>query len=179
MKKLIVPIKNKKVLADFRKGDMVSISGVLYTARDKAHQRFLTAIKEKKSLPIDLNNQFLYYTGPTPAPPGRISGAIGPTTSSRMDAFTPRLLALGLAGTIGKGKRGKEVIKAIKKSKAVYLVTIGGAAAYLSRKIKSLSKVAYKDLGPEAVFKVEVKDFPAIVAIDSKGNSIYSDTLTL
>jgi len=173
MKRLVVPIHNKKALEDLHRGEFIYISGFLYTARDKAHQRLVDLIRKKKPVPVDLKGQFLYYTGPTPSPPGKISGAIGPTTSSRMDAFTPELLALGLAGTIGKGKRSDKVIAAIKKYKAVYLVTIGGAAAYLSQKVKSLSKIAYPDLGPEGIFKIEVEDFPAIVAIDFHGNSIY------
>ncbi|MEA3369049.1 MAG: FumA C-terminus/TtdB family hydratase beta subunit [Candidatus Ratteibacteria bacterium] len=172
-RKLIVPVENKKILADFHPGEFISVSGFVYTARDKAHQRLIDSLRKKRPIPVDLNNQFLYYTGPTPSPPGRISGAIGPTTSSRMDKFTPELLSLGLAGTIGKGKRDKAVIAAIKKFKAVYLITIGGAAAYLSKRVKSLSRVAYKDLGPEAIFRVEVEDFPVIVAIDSRGLSIY------
>ncbi len=173
MKKLITPIKNKKILENLRAGEFISISGVLYTARDKAHQRLVAAIKGKKSLPVDLKNQFLYYTGPTPARPGKISGAIGPTTSSRMDVFTPEILSLGLAGMIGKGQRNQDVIKAIKKYKAVYLVTIGGAAAYLAKKIKSFLKSAYPDLGTEGIFKIEVEDFPVLVAVDTRGKSIY------
>ena len=173
MKRLNLPIKSKKVLAGFRAGDFLYLSGFLYTARDKAHQRLTDSLRKKRPIPVDLNNQFLYYTGPTPPPPGRISGAIGPTTSSRMDKFTPELLSLGLAGAIGKGKRNEAVIAAIKKFKAIYLITIGGAAAYLSKRIKSLSHVAYKDLGPEAIFRVEVEDFPVIVAVDSEGNSLY------
>ena len=174
MRKLIIPVENKEILADFHQGEFISVSGFLYTARDKAHQRLIGSLRKKRPIPVDLKNQFLYYTGPTPSPPGRISGAIGPTTSSRMDEFTPELLSLGLAGTIGKGKRDKAVIAAIKKFKAIYLITIGGAAAYLSMKVRALARVAYKDLGTEAIFRVEVEDFPVIVAIDCRGKAIFS-----
>ena len=174
MKKLIVPIDDRKVLENLHRGEFIYISGFLYTARDKAHQRLINLIREKKPMPVDLKGQFLYYTGPTPTPPGKISGAIGPTTSSRMDVFTPELLALGLAGTVGKGKRSEKVIAAIRKYKAVYLITVGGAAAYLSQKVKSLSKIAFSDLGPEGIFKIEVEDFPAIVAVDCRGKALFT-----
>lgn len=154
-------------------GDEVRISGTLYIARDQAHKRLCEALKKGTKLPIPLEGQIIYYAGPTPAPKGKAIGSCGPTTASRMDAFTPALLKAGLKGMIGKGRRGDEVVKAIKKYKAVYFVTIGGAGAYLSQCIKKSKVVAYPDLGPEAIYKVEVEDFPAYVAIDSIGKSIY------
>lgn len=165
-KRIIVPAGNSSLL-NLRAGDRVFISGIIYTARDAAHKRMI------KKLPFDIKGQIIYYAGPTPAPPGKPIGSCGPTTSTRMDVYTPQLLKLGLKGMIGKGKRSDEVVRAIKKHKAIYFIAIGGAGALLSKKIKSAEIVAYKDLGPEAVYKLEVKDFPAVVGIDSKGKSIF------
>ena len=173
MKKLVLPIKDRGILKKFKKGDFIYLSGSLYTARDKAHKRLIEEIKMRKSLPLDLKNQFLYYTGPTPSPPGKIAGAIGPTTSARMDKYTSKLLSLGIAGTIGKGRRDKQVVEAVRKYKGIYLVTIGGLGAYLSKKIKKLEIAAYKSLGAEAIYKLEIEDFPVLVAIDSRGKTIY------
>ena len=149
------------------------LSGVIYTARDQAHKRFVETIKQGKKLPITLKGQIIYYCGPTKTPKGKIIGSCGPTTASRMDEFTPALLKAGLKGMIGKGSRSKEVIAAIKKYKAVYFLTYAGCGALLSKYIKSAKAMVYKDLGPEAIYRLEIRDFPVIVGIDSKGRSIY------
>ena len=155
-------------------GEKINFSGILYTARDQAHKRLAEAIKKNKKLPIDLRGQIIYYCGPTKTPQGKIIGSCGPTTSSRMDEFTPILLKAGLKGMIGKGSRSKEVIAAIKKYKGVYFLTYAGCGALLSRYVKKARPVAYRDLGPEAIHRLEVKDFPLIVGIDSQGRSIYA-----
>jgi len=154
-------------------GDSVLLSGVVYTARDAAHARMINAIKTGKALPIDIRGQTIFYAGPTPAPPGRVSGAIGPTTSVRMDSFTPALLLRGLQAIIGKGDRGAEVIQAIRDSGAVYFTAPAGCAAYLSRCIQSVEVVAYEDLGTESIKRLTVCDLPLMVAVDYKGNDIY------
>lgn len=171
-KLLITPLTENKVI-DLKCGDMVLISGTLYTARDAAHLRMIQAIKDYKDLPIDLKNAIIYYAGPTPPRPENISGSFGPTTSSRMDNMTIPLLEQGLKGMIGKGIRSKEVIEGIKKNKAVYFAALGGAGALISNSIKKIETLAYDDLGAEAIRKIIVEDFPAIVAIDSFGDSIY------
>src|SRR3989338_7572290 len=155
-------------------GEKINFSGILYTARDQAHKRLAEAIKKNKKLPIDLRGQIIYYCGPTKTPQGKIIGSCGPTTSSRMDEFTPILLKAGLKGMIGKGSRSKEVIAAIKKYKGVYFLTYAGCGVLLSRYVKKAKPVAYKDLGPEAIYRLEVQDFPLIVGIDSQGRSIYA-----
>jgi len=154
-------------------GDEVLISGTLYTARDAAHQRLVNLIRKNKPLPFSLKDQIFYYTAPTPAKPGRPFGSCGPTTSCRMDEYTPLLLSKELRGMIGKGQRSKEVREAIKKHKAVYFLALGGAGAYLSRRVKRAEVVAFSDLGPEAVYKLWVEDFPAIVGIDTRGEDLY------
>jgi len=156
-----------------RFGDEVKLSGVIYTARDQAHKKLVEAIKKKKKLPIDLKGAMIYYCGPTKTPKGKIIGACGPTTSSRMDEFTPLLLKAGLKGMIGKGARSREVIAAMKKYKAVYFITYAGCGALLAKCVKKARPLAYRDLGPEAILKLEVEDFPLIVAIDARGNDIY------
>lgn len=154
-------------------GDMISISGVVYTARDAAHKKMIALLKEGKSLPFDVKNQIIYYVGPCPARPGEIIGSAGPTTSGRMDAYTPELIKLGLKGMIGKGYRSKDVIDAMKKFGAVYFGAIGGAAALIARRIVKEEIIAFPELGAEAVRKLTVKDFPAVVVIDSDGNDLY------
>jgi len=154
-------------------GDKVFISGILYTARDAAHQRLKETIDKGDNLPLALQNQIIYYTGPSPAPPGHPLGSCGPTTSSRMDSFTPLLLREGLKGMIGKGDRSSEVIQAIQKYQAIYFIAIGGAGALLSGTIRQAEVVAYEDLGPEAIYRLEVVEFPVFVAIDCEGRNIY------
>lgn len=154
-------------------GDFVFITGTIYTARDAAHKRMYEAIKNGENLPVDMENNIIYYMGPSPAREGRVIGSAGPTTASRMDKYAPQLLDMGLKGMIGKGKRSKEVIDAIKRNNAVYFASIGGAGALLSKSIKKSTVIAYDDLGTEAIRKLEVENFPAIVVIDCDGNSLY------
>jgi fumarate hydratase subunit beta len=161
-------------IAALRAGDKVELTGIIYTARDAAHKRFIQLLEQGKPLPVDLKNQALYYVGPAPAPPGKPIGSAGPTTSSRMDPYTPTLLKkTGLAAMIGKGERSAEVVKAIIENKAVYFAAIGGAGALLAQCIKKCEPICYQDLGPEAVYKLFVEKFPLIVAIDAFGNSLY------
>ncbi len=161
------------VRKELKAGDEVFLSGTILTARDAAHKRLCDALKKGKSLPLNLKDAIIYYCGPTPARPGRPIGSCGPTTSSRMDPFTPALVSLGLGAMIGKGDRSDEVKRTIKKYKCVYFLVTGGIGALLSTKVKSSKVILFNDLGPEAVHKLEVKDFPLIVGIDSKGNDIY------
>jgi fumarate hydratase subunit beta len=156
-----------------RAGDTVRITGSLYTARDAAHRRMLAARDAGERLPFELGGQFLYYTGPAPAKPGQICGPAGPTTSGRMDAYTPRLLDLGLRGMIGKGRRSPEVVESIVKNGAVYFGAVGGAAALIAKSVKKCEVVCYEDLGTEAVHRFEVENFPAIVLIDARGENLY------
>ena len=156
-----------------RAGDRVTISGTIYTARDAAHKRLIDLLEAGKELPIPVEGQVIYYVGPSPASPGRVIGAAGPTTSYRMDPYAPRLIELGLKGMIGKGKRSEEVKAAIVKHKAVYMASIGGAGALMARAVKSVRIVAYEDLGPEALRELEVEKLPAIVVNDSVGNDLY------
>jgi fumarate hydratase subunit beta len=172
MHRIKIPLK-KTDIEKLKTGDALWLSGIIYTARDQAHKRLIEAIKKNKRLPLDLKGKIIYYCGPTKTPKGKIIGACGPTTSSRMDEFTPALLKAGLLGMIGKGRRSREVTAAIKKYKAVYFLTYAGCGALLSKYVKKVTAVAYKDLGPETIFKLEVKDFPVIVGIDAKGRSIY------
>ncbi|MDD5311371.1 MAG: FumA C-terminus/TtdB family hydratase beta subunit [Candidatus Omnitrophica bacterium] len=165
-----LPLKDD-VIKTLRAGDEVLLNGPVYTARDQAHFRLVGAYAKKK-MPLDLRGQVIYYAGPTPARPGKTVGSCGPTTSSRMDFFTPHLLKAGLKGMIGKGSRSEDVRRAIKRHKAVYFITIAGAGAYLSKKIIDAKPVLYKDLGAEAVYKLKLKDFPAIVGIDPMGKEI-------
>ena len=177
MKKINTPL-NKKEIESLKRGDEVFLSGIIYTARDQAHKRLVEAIKKRKRLPIDLKGKIIYYCGPTKTPKGKIIGSSGPTTASRMDEFTPLLLKAGLKGMIGKGGRSKEVTRAIKKYKAVYFLTYAGCGALLSKYIKKARPVAYKDLGPEAIYRLEVKNFPLIVGVDDRGNDIYKKAST-
>lgn len=172
MIKIQTPL-DTKIITRLRVGDSVEISGTIYGARDAAHKRFIEILKNNGRLPIDIENQIIYYVGPSATPPGFIVGSCGPTTSSRMDRYTIKLLEYGLKGMIGKGIRSKNVKKAIVEHNAIYFVTYGGCGAYLSRFIKKWDIAAFPELGPEAVYKIEVEKFPAIVGIDVKGNDIY------
>lgn len=161
------------VIEKLRAGDRVVITGVIFTGRDMVHKYMVEGYKKGEKLPFDLKGQILYYTGPTPAPPGKPIGSAGPTTSYRMDKYTPTLLELGLKGMIGKGPRSQEVKDAIKKHKAVYFAAIGGAGALISKTIKKAEVIAYPELGTEAVMRLEVKEFPAIVVNDVHGGDLY------
>lgn len=156
-------------------GDNVLLSGIIYTGRDAAHKRMIEALDRGESLPVDLKDQIIYYVGPAPAKPGRVIGSAGPTTSGRMDVYTPRMLAQGLRGMIGKGYRAPEVVEAMKKYGAVYFAATGGAAALIAKTIKKYEVVAYDDLGTEAVARLTVEDFPVIVVIDSQGRNSYEE----
>ncbi len=156
-------------------GDKVLIKGILYTARDAAHKRLLELIEKGEDLPFDLKGQLLYYVGPSPAKPGQPIGSAGPTTSYRMDTYTPTLIKMGLKGTIGKGGRSETVIEAMKRYKAVYLAAVGGAAALIARTIKRARIIAFEDLGTEAIRELEVVNFPAIVVNDTQGNDLYKE----
>ncbi|OAA92357.1 Fe-S-containing hydro-lyase [Clostridium ljungdahlii] len=171
-KKITTPLTEEKVKT-LKAGDSVLISGTIYTARDAAHKRLVELLDEGKSLPINIKDEIIYYAGPSPAKPGHVIGSAGPTSSYRMDPFAPRLLDIGLKGMIGKGLRSKEVIESMKKNKAVYFAAIGGAAALVAKSIKKAEVVAYEDLDSEAIRKLEVKDLPVIVVIDSEGNNLY------
>ena len=171
-KRISAPLK-KEELVDLHAGDYVYITGTIYSARDAAHKRMYETMLDGKEIPIDLTNNVIYYLGPTPAKEGQVIGSAGPTTSSRMDKYTPLLLENGLNGMIGKGKRSKEVIDSIVKNKAVYFAAVGGAGALLSKCIKQSEVIAYDDLGTEAIRRMEVENFPVIVVIDSEGNNLY------
>ncbi|MCP4649109.1 MAG: TRZ/ATZ family protein [PVC group bacterium] len=172
MKKLNgILAKNK--IKDLRCGQEVLYTGMIYTARDQAHKRFSEMLRKGKKLPVDIKEQIIYYCGPNPAAKGKVIGSCGPTTSSRMDELTPVLLKNGLRAMIGKGERSKEVVAAIKQYKAVYFTTYAGCGALLSGRVKKKKTVCFKDLGAEAVFALEVEDFPLIVAIDACGGNIY------
>ena len=173
MEKRISSPLNKEIIRSLNAGDYIYITGIIYTARDAAHKRMYEALKNGDKLPIDVENQIIYYLGPTPAREGRPIGSAGPTTSSRMDKYTPDLLELNLGGMIGKGKRNKDVIDSIVKNEAVYFAAVGGAGALLSKCILDSEIIAYEDLGTEAIRKLTVKDFPVIVVIDSKGENLY------
>ena len=162
-------------MRSLKAGEQVLISGIIYTARDMAHKRLCESMEAGKELPFELEGAVIYFMGPTPARPGRVIGAAGPTTSSRMDAFSPMLIEKGLRAMVGKGYRGEEVRDALKKYGAVHLATIGGAGALLSKQIVSAVVIAYEDLGTEAIRKLEVVDFPAIVAYDAQGGSVYQE----
>jgi fumarate hydratase subunit beta len=172
--RLVPPLTDEQV-DRLRAGDRVLISGVIYTARDAAHRRLVQLLAEGKPLPIDLKGQILFYVGPTPARPGRVIGAAGPTTAGRMDRYTPLLLEQGLKGMIAKGPRSAEVKEAVRRHHAVYLAATGGAGALLAQRIRKAEVVAYEDLGPEAIRRLEVEDFPAIVALDPHGGDLYEE----
>ncbi len=169
---LSLPLKEEDIVR-LKAGDRVLLTGVLYTARDAAHKRLVEALENGEKLPIDLEGQVLYYVGPSPAPPGKVIGSAGPTSAYRMDRYTPRLLQAGLRGMIGKGPRSEKIKEALNQYKAVYLAATGGAGALLSKKILKAEVVAYADLGPEAIRRLEVKDLPALVINDIYGGDLY------
>lgn len=169
---ITTPLTTDKV-EQLKAGDYVYITGTIYTARDAAHKRMYDTMKEGKSIPFDLSENIVYYLGPTPEREGQVIGSAGPTTSSRMDKYTPLLLDNGMKGMIGKGKRNKEVIDSMIKNRAVYFAAVGGAGALLSKRIKASKVIAYDDLGTEAIRELYVEDFPVIVVIDSDGNNLY------
>jgi len=170
--KITAPL-TREAARSLKAGDSCLISGVIYTARDAAHKRLCELVAEGKELPMDVKDAIIYFVGPTPAKEGQAIGSAGPTTSYRMDAYSPTLIREGLTGMIGKGKRGPEVIAAMKECGAVYFGAIGGCGALLSKCIKKAEVIAYEDLGAEAIRRLEVEDFPAIVIIDSEGNNLY------
>jgi fumarate hydratase subunit beta len=174
IKDLRTPLSDADVRT-LKAGDRVRISGVIYTARDAAHGRLAPLVEKGERLPIDVKGQIIYYTGPSPARPGGVIGSVGPTTASRMDKFTPALLALGLKGTIGKGYRGQPVKDALKQYTGVYFGSIGGAGAVLSEFVKKAEIVAYEDLGTEAIRRLDVEGFPAIVLYDCHGGDLYQE----
>ena len=172
IKRISTPLTDEKV-KDLKVGDSILLSGVIYTARDAAHKRLVELLDEGKELPIDIKDSVIYFVGPSPTKPGYAIGSAGPTTSYRMDAYSPRLLELGLKGMIGKGKRNKDVVDSMIKNTAVYFGAIGGAAALIARSITKCDIVAYEDLGAEAIRRLEIKDMPLTVVIDSEGNNLY------
>ena len=172
IEKITSPI-DAKTIERLTAGTRVMISGVIYTARDAAHQRLVQTLDKGERLPFDLNGQTLYYMGPSPAKPGQAIGSAGPTSSSRMDTYTPRLIAAGIRAMIGKGSRSLQVKEAIKKHKAIYFVTIGGAGALLAKSIKQAEVIAYEDLGTEAILRLNVENLPAIVANDIHGGDLF------
>lgn len=173
MDKYITTPITDDIISDLKAGDYVYITGEIYTARDAAHKRMYESMLKGNEIPIDLKNNLIYYLGPTPEREGQIIGSAGPTTSSRMDKYTPLLLNNGLKGMIGKGKRSNDVIQSMKDNNCVYFAAVGGAGALLSKKIVSSEVIAYEDLGTEAIRKLYVKEFPVIVVIDSNGNNVY------
>lgn len=175
-KKIKAPLI-KEEIENLKSGDYVYITGTIYTARDAAHKRMFEALEKGENLPMKLDDNIIYYMGPSPAREGRPIGSAGPTTASRMDKYTPKMLDLGLKGMIGKGKRSSEVQSAIIRNQAVYFAAVGGAGALLSKSIKKSEVIAYDDLGTEAIRKLEVEDFPVIVVIDSEGNNLYEMVL--
>ena len=177
MEKHITDPINDTVTKELHAGDYVYISGTIYTARDAAHKRMFEGMKNGENTPFQLENNVVYYLGPSPARENQVIGSAGPTTSSRMDKYTPLLLDSGLKGMIGKGKRSPEVIESIKKNNAVYFAAVGGAGALLSKCIKKSEVIAYDDLGTEAIRKLEVENLPVIVVIDTKGNNLYETAI--
>ncbi|OVE79157.1 fumarate hydratase [bacterium I07] len=173
-KRITIPLTDESV-ADLRIGDSVLISGVIYTGRDSAHKRLIETLASGEELPMDLTGQIIYYAGPAPAKPGKPIGSVGPTTSYRMDPFAPELISRGLKGMIGKGNRAESVLEAMKKYKAVYFGAIGGAAALMAKSVKEARVVAYEDLGPEAIRRLVVEDFPAVVVNDCHGGDLYKE----
>ncbi|KUO76790.1 MAG: fumarate hydratase [Clostridia bacterium BRH_c25] len=171
-KRITTPLRDEDINI-LSAGDRLLLSGVIYAARDAAHKKMHEALQKGQALPIDIQQQVIYYAGPCPAKPGAVAGPFGPTTSGRMDKYAPELIMLGLKGMIGKGDRTAEVVEAMKAGNAVYFAAIGGIGAYIAATIKSQEVIAYEELGAEALIKLEVADFPLIVAIDSRGNNLY------
>lgn len=170
--RITAPLRDEDV-ERLKAGDRVLISGLIYTGRDAAHKRLIDLIDRGEELPFDIRGQIIYYVGPTPARPGRPIGSAGPTSSYRMDPYSPKLMERGLKGMVGKGMRSREVIDAMKRCKAIYMAAVGGAAALIARRIKKSEVIAYEDLGTEAIRRLEVEDFPAIVVNDVWGNDLY------
>jgi len=171
--RLFLPLSNPEILK-LKAGEIYYLNGIVYTARDQAHQKLFYYIKSKNRLPFKIKTNCIYYCGPTPKRQNQVIGSCGPTTSSRMDSYTPILLEKGFKIFIGKGKRSEEVLSSIVKNKGVYFTTIGGAGAFLSTKVKKCKVIFYKELASEAIHELELKDFPAVVSIDSKGRSIFN-----
>lgn len=174
MTKTIQTPLTDQTIKGLKAGDRVLLNGIIYTGRDAAHGRLVEMMEKGEKLPIEIEGQTIYYVGPCPAKPGRVIGSAGPTTSGRMDAYAPTLMEKGLKGMIGKGVRNREVVDSIIKNKVIYFAAIGGAGALLAEAIKEAQVVAFDDLGPEAIYKLRVKDFPVTVVIDSKGNDLYT-----
>lgn len=174
-KKYITTPLTDKVVEDLKIGDNVLITGTIYTARDAAHKRLVDLIDKGQKLPFDVTGQIIYFAGPTPPKPGQVIGSAGPTTSYRMNAYTPKVIGVGQKGMIGKGEMSAEVVEAMKKNKAVYFAAVGGAGALISKSITAAEVIAYDDLGAEAIRKLTVKDFPAIVALDCHGGNLYKE----
>lgn len=173
-KRISTPLTKDKIKS-LKSGDRILLSGIIYSARDAAHKRLIELLEKEEKLPFDIEDQIIYYVGPSPSKPGEVIGSAGPTTSYRMDSYTPQLLDLGLSGMIGKGERGEEVILSIMKNEAIYFGAIGGAAALIAKSIVSSKVIAYEDLGAEAIRKMEVKDLHLVVIIDSEGKNLYRE----
>lgn len=175
-KQIQIPIQ-KATIRELKAGDYVYLTGEIYTARDAAHKRMNEVLEKNEKLPVNIEDKIIYYMGPSPAREGKIIGSAGPTTASRMDKYTPRLMDLGLSGMIGKGKRSQEVIDAIIRNEGIYFAAVGGAGALLSKCIKKSEVVAYDDLGTEAIRRLEIENFPVIVVVDSRGNNLYETAI--
>ena len=173
MKRVYFPLRDEKELNLLKVGDEVFINGKIFTGRDAAHKKLIEIINKKEKLPLNLKNSLIYYTGPSPAPFGKIVGSIGPTTSKRMDRLTIPLLKFGLKATMGKGERSDEIVDLFKKYKVVYFITYGGCGAYLSQFVKEIKILCFEELGPEAIYKLHIENFPAIVGIDIYGNDFF------
>lgn len=172
IKNITTPLTDK-VVASLHCGDMVNVSGIIYTGRDAAHKNMVEMLRKGEELPVDWHGQVIYYAGPTPAKPGRVIGSCGPTTSGRMDAYAPAMMEQGLKGMIGKGPRSKEVVDSMVKNNVVYFAAVGGAAALIADSVKECEVIAFDDLGPEAIRRLRVENYPCVVAIDAQGNNLY------
>lgn len=173
MEKMVHTPLSEETVKELKAGDRVLLNGIIYTGRDAAHKRLVEMMAKGQELPLELEGQIIYYVGPCPAKPGKVIGSAGPTTSGRMDAYAPVLMEKGLRGMIGKGIRSREVVDSIVRNKAVYFAAIGGAGALLAEAIKEAQVLAFNDLGPEAIYKLKVENFPVTVIIDSRGNDLY------